>query len=214
VAVATIAELPIESIIVRVVEDHTALYAVLGTVGGAIVGVGGSWLQQRSKIGADRKQLEARLDAEKQRLKEQLGEEQERLDRQLAHDREMREREALRDVLDNALDAARLHLIATGDANREHAYGQKPRDRGMIGIAGSRLLIRLGRNHPVVKSYDELATAASTASHRVSQPLSSDEDPATREQECRKLILTAMTALKAFGDTAVNLCGSTLVKGP
>ncbi|HEX4483584.1 MAG TPA: hypothetical protein VH081_07330 [Solirubrobacteraceae bacterium] len=63
--------------------DHAALYALVGALGGVIVGSVFSYLLQRAKIGADTEQLTQRLE----------------------HDTEQRELQAIRQVLDDAGEA-------------------------------------------------------------------------------------------------------------
>ncbi len=85
---------------VQVTGDDTALWTALGALLGVIVGVGASWLLQRSKIGAEKAQLKERLDAEAERVAKQLK-----------HDRDTRELEMVREVLSEA-------SVALGELSR------------------------------------------------------------------------------------------------
>jgi hypothetical protein len=173
-----------EPIIVHVSGDMTAAYAVAGTVFGAIVGAGASWLQQKSKIGADKAQLAEQLTAEKERLSVQLAAEKERLTErltaeesrlstQLAHNREQVELEALRAVLDEGGEAlAKGKLIVTRLANlwrHDLREGMPPAEADQREIAqlahsvGSRLWLRLPSGDLVLGRYEEATDALNEA---------------------------------------------------
>jgi hypothetical protein len=189
-AMRPIVDLPFNTIIVRVVEDHTVLYTAGGVVAGAIVGLLGSWFQQRSKIDADKKQLEKRLVAEETR----------------------HEREALRDVLDEAMEAARVGYNVALEAIRSEAFGQRY-SLGMAGLAGSKLVIRLGRNHPVEVQYRGLRDALEATNKLIAKPLEG-ESPATRRPACSLALRDVLRGLQDFADTAADLVGSPLAKVP
>jgi hypothetical protein len=183
-------------IIVHVVEDHTVLYTAGGALLGVAVGAGASWLQQRSKIGADKAQLQERLLAEEARLKTQL-----------AHDRAMREREALRETLDIALEASRIHINMAIYAVNHRRFGAELTRGGEVGLAGSKLLIRLDRGHPVVERYCELRDAIESACDLIERPLG-DAARETRYRECGVAVKSAIHAAQSFGDSAAALVGS------
>jgi hypothetical protein len=182
--------------IVHVTGDNGALWAAGSALLGVALGAGATWLQQRTKIGTDEEQLKARLSAEEERLRTQL-----------AYDREMREREALRNVLDDALDAARVEYGWIAISSNENAFGQKPSNNtGAIGLAGSRLVIRLGRGHPVVARYRELREAIEDARWIIWRPLDG-EDVVARKLVLKKEIDRSAKALVAFADAAASLVG-------
>jgi hypothetical protein len=85
---------------VHVTGDNAGLWTALGALMGVVVGAGASWLQQRSKIGAEEAQLEERLTAESERVA-----------RQFEHDHDARELEAVRKVLSDA-------SVALGELSR------------------------------------------------------------------------------------------------
>jgi hypothetical protein len=183
------------TVIVHAAGDNAALWAAGSALLGVALGAGATWLQQRAKIGAEEEQLKARLSAEEERLKTQL-----------AYDREMREREALRNVLDDALDAARVAYGWIAISSNEDAFGQKPSNTGAIGLAGSRLVIRLGRGHPVVARFRELREAIEDARTIISRPLDG-EDVVARKLVLKNEITRATDALVAFADAAASLVG-------
>ncbi|HST34118.1 MAG TPA: hypothetical protein VLJ80_11450 [Solirubrobacteraceae bacterium] len=195
---------------VHVVGDNGALWTVVGTLGGVIVGLVGAWLRQRSQIKAEHDRLTIRLTAEDGRLKKQLAAEKARLTEQLGHDQEVREREALRDVLDAALEAARKQHIAMGAMILKHEFGQEA-PVSSVGHAGSRLLIRLGREHPVTQSYSSLRDALRKVGDEIERARGT-ETTAQREKRCRTKHEQAMAALRTFSDTAVALVGTPTAK--
>jgi hypothetical protein len=157
-------------IIVHVVEDNTVLYTVGGTLLGVALGGFLAWLQQRSKIGADKDQLKDRLSAEETRL-----------DKQLKNDRELQHLAELRSVLDEATVALEetIHELQnlfasfhgeTPKAGGEEAQGildrlleeqhkkdmQKSADaRDRMMLAGQRLAIRIGDGDALSSTYKD-----------------------------------------------------------
>ena len=188
-------------ILVHVVEDKTALYATGSALGGVALGAAATWLQQRSKIGADQAQM-----------KERLITEEKWLDRRLTHEREMQEREALRAVLDDAMEAARVAYNRALTAIRESAFGEQF-EPGSVGLAGSKLVIRLGRTHPVVDQFRELRDALDTVRNSISAPLGL-ERPSTRAKACFAELEVSGSALERFADAAASLVGSPLAAAP
>lgn len=144
---------------VHVVGDNTALYTAGGALLGVVVGAGGSWLQQRSKIGADEAQLEKRLTAEKDRLEQQLQD-----------DRDSKEMDSVRNVLDEALIALEEHshtMLNLIKARRRSEPDQATVDRlqaqqraavKLVRGAGARIALWFDRDDPVVTTF-EAATA-------------------------------------------------------
>jgi hypothetical protein len=129
---------------VHVVGDNTALYTAGGALLGVVVGAAGSWLQQRSKIGADEAQLEQRLASENDRLEQQLQ-----------HDRDSKEIDSVRMVLDEASIALdehshiMLNLIKArhqSEPNQEAVDRLQAQQRGRESRAG-----REGENRAVVR---------------------------------------------------------------
>jgi hypothetical protein len=105
---------------VHVIGDNSALYTALAGIGGVIVGIGASWVQQRAKLAADERRLDKQLRAERKRLRLQLR-----------HDRSARELDALRRVLDDAsvmLEECRRTLRNRVVAESEEA-GKKLKQR-------------------------------------------------------------------------------------
>jgi hypothetical protein len=194
--------------VVHVVGDNTALYTVAGVVAGGLLGFMGSWLVQRQKAADDRAQLDRQIKEAKARLKEELAAEAKRLKDQLDHDRDMRERESLRNVIDAALDAARVQAIALGEAILKGEFGL-PTPISGVGAAGSKLLIRLGRDHPVQQRYaglrDELKAVAALVGAR-----RDDATPDAQRSESTAAHEKAMQAMRAFADEAARLVGTPL----
>jgi hypothetical protein len=150
-------------IIVHVVEDHTVLYTAGAALLGAAIGVGGSWLQQKSKVGADKTQLKERLAAEEARL-----------DKQLAHNRELNELEALRKVLDEGGEAlakgkvamTRLanlwaHGVPEDDPGKVEAQSEQRESVKLAQSVASRLWLRLPAGDLVLGRYEEATDALS-----------------------------------------------------
>lgn len=148
-------------IIVHVVEDHTVLYTAGAALLGAAIGVGGSWLQQKSKVGADKAQLNERLAAEETRL-----------DKQLAHDRELNELEALRKVLDEGGEALAKGMLvmnrianlwrqglADGSPSKSAAEAEQRDLVALVHGVASRLALRLPAGDLVLGRYQEAAEA-------------------------------------------------------
>jgi hypothetical protein len=125
---------------------HTALYTLVGTLGGVVVGSGISYLLQRAKIGADTTQLTQRL----------------------AHEREQRELQALRQVLDEAGEALAKGRVNTLRIANLWRQGLGPDDPNMLDAeaeqrvlghlaesATHRLRLRLPENDVVGERLDE-----------------------------------------------------------
>jgi len=195
--------------IVRVVGDNTALYTAAGVVAGGLLGFVGSWLVQRQQAADDRAQLDRQIGEAKARLKEELDAEAKRLKDQLDHDRDMRERESLRNVIDAALDAARVQAIALGESIVNGEFG-RPTPISGVGAAGSKLLIRLGRDHPVQQRYaglrDELQTTVALIEAR-----RDDATADARRSEGTAAHKKVMKAMREFADEAARLVGTPLV---
>jgi hypothetical protein len=141
---------------VHVVGDNTALFTAGGALLGVIVGLGGSWLQQRSKIGADKVQLE----------------------RQLQHDRDSKEMETVRRVLDEASIALEEHshilsnLIRVGrrsEPDQEILEGLEALQRAAVIAArgsGARIALWFDPNDPTATTFDVAqATTAELIPH-------------------------------------------------
>jgi hypothetical protein len=184
-------------ITVHVVEGHSVLIAAGAALVGAAIGVGGSWALQRGRIKNEQKQLKRQLKAEKARLMARL-----------IHDRDMQERESLRKIIDIALDAARVQTITMGQAIRHSRFGEELPASG-VGLAGSKLLIRLGRRHAITEKFAELRDALFAVKDLIEEDVNvlMQDD---RREECEKAHVRAMTAMAAFGDTAARLVGTPL----
>jgi hypothetical protein len=141
---------------VHVVGDNTALFTAGGALLGVIVGLGGSWLQQRSKIGADKVQLE----------------------QQLQHDRDSKEMEAVRSVLDDASTALEEHshilsnlirLASGSEPDREILEGLEAVQRAAVKAvrgAGARIALWFDPNDPIATAFDVAqATEAELITH-------------------------------------------------
>jgi hypothetical protein len=169
--------------------ENTALVAgiaALGAIAGAGIGASFSYFMQRSKIRADGSQLE----------------------RQFQHEREMKEREALRDALDFALEAARAGISNCQKAIRDAEYGTPPAIDA-VGLAGSRLVIRLGRGHPLERSYQRILDQLNAIYPKIGTPLGSD-NVGLRAAACNQLVMNAKAAVVQFGTEAALLVGSPL----
>jgi hypothetical protein len=190
-------------VIVHVVGDNTALYTVLGTVGGVVVGAGASWLQQRSKIGADKAQLDERLAAE-----------QTRLERELAEARNQAELAALRQVLDEGAEALTKWRLRTDNVRNcwvlnvpaDHPWMEKAQaDREEATVLARSVLGRLGLRLPeddvVIGSYREAIKALDALGGFLTDNAEPGNYP-QHVQESRRLFSELDDRLAAFLATA------------
>jgi hypothetical protein len=129
---------------------------------------------------------------------------------QLKHDRVTRELQVLRDVLDEALTAARQRYGITRDLRRRQSFGEPAlkelaETQPFVPVARAKLLVRLGRTHPVAESYDVVRRELNTLVNFVAEPLGEDESPDSRETRCRAQAERVRRALDDFTDNAARL---------
>jgi hypothetical protein len=129
---------------------------------------------------------------------------------QLRHDREIRELQVLRDALDEALASARQRYGITRDLRRrrsfgEHAIKELAETQPLVPIARAKLLVRLGRAHPVAESYDVVRREINTLVNLAIEPLGEDEAPESREAQCDAQAKRVRQALDDFTDKAAML---------
>jgi hypothetical protein len=129
---------------------------------------------------------------------------------QLRHDRETRELQVLRDTLDEALTAARQRYGTTRDLRRRRSFGEPAlkelaETQPFVPAARAKLLVRLGRTHPVAESYDVVRRELNTLVDFIADTLGEDESPDSREASCRAQAERVRRALDDFTDNAARL---------
>jgi hypothetical protein len=130
--------------------------------------------------------------------------------RQLKHDRETRELQFLRDALDEALTSARLRYGITRDLRRRRSFGEPAlkelaETQPFVPVARAKLLVRLGRTHPVAESYDVVRRQLNTLVNLIADPLGEDESPDSRERDAKAQAEQVRRALDDFTDKAARL---------
>ncbi len=129
---------------------------------------------------------------------------------QLKHDREIRELQVLRDVLDEALTSARQRYGIVRDLRRRRLFGEPAiselaETQPLVPIARAKLLVRLGRAHPVAESYDVVRREINTLINLTIETLSEGESPESREARCGAQAERVRRALDDFTDKAAEL---------
>jgi hypothetical protein len=195
-----------------IVQASEAWPVVAAGLGSAVIVSLLNLVVARKQRQADADRLGQQFAHDRQMREQQQNAEAARLDRQLAHDREMRERKALRDVLDLAMEAARISYVSCSEAIYNEVFGTRPK-WGQIGLAGSKLVIRLGRDHPLEARYQEVRESLDKTRWLITKPLN-DEDIAERKRRCKGRLGKAAGDLKRFADQAADLGGSPLAVGP
>lgn len=129
---------------------------------------------------------------------------------QLQHDRETRELQVLRDALDEAITAARQRYGITRDLRRRRSFGESAlkelaETQPFVPAALAKLLVRVGRAHPVAKSYDAVRRELNTLVNCIADPLGEDESSDSREGDARDQAERVREALDDFTDNAASL---------
>jgi hypothetical protein len=130
--------------------------------------------------------------------------------RQLRHDREIRELQVLRDALDEALTSARRRYGIAGDLRRRRSFGESSLKeladtQPCVPIARAKLLVRLGRAHPVVESYDVVRHELNALVNFITETVGDDESPESREARCSAQAKQVHRALDDFTDKAASV---------
>lgn len=131
---------------------------------------------------------------------------------QLKHDREIRELQVLRDALDEALTSARQRYGITRDLRRGWRFGEPAikelaETQPLVPIARAKLLVRLGRTHPVAESYNVVRRELNALADLITETLGEGESPESREASCETQSERVRRALDDFIDKAAALAG-------
>lgn len=129
---------------------------------------------------------------------------------QLRHDREIREMQVLRDALDEALTSARQRYGITRDLRRRRSFGEPAikelaETQPLIPVARAKLLVRLGRVHPVAESYNVVRREINALVNLIIETLGEGESLESREAQCRAQAERVRRALDDFTDKAAKL---------
>lgn len=129
---------------------------------------------------------------------------------QLRHDREVRELQVLRDALDEALTSARQRYGITRDLRRRRSFGESAikelaETQPLVPVARAKLLVRLGRDHPVAESYNVFRQELNALVDLIAETLGEDESPESRDARCDALAERVRRELDDFTDKAAKL---------
>jgi hypothetical protein len=158
--------------------------------------------------------LRLELEAREREQRRGLEAESDRLALQLAAEDEKVERAALRDVLDDALVVARTAYLVIWTEHRNHDFGPEAGEHfeaelgGRVGMAGSRLTIRLSRSHPVTESYALLRDELLAYGEQVARPMGCNETDEERSARCDDFMDPCRIGLRTFADRAYTLARS------
>jgi len=129
---------------------------------------------------------------------------------QLRHDREVRELQVLRDALDEALTSARQRYGITRDLRRRRSFGEPAikelaETQPLVPVARAKLLVRLGRAHPVAESYNVVRRELNALVDLIIETLGEGESAESREAQCDVQAEQVRRALDDFTDKAAKL---------
>jgi hypothetical protein len=201
-----------------------ALIAATAALLGAIIAARTAATRQKEQLANEQRRQSEALVAEGKRLDKQLAAENERHHETLALERETRELEELRKVVDVAaetLTAATEKVIEAFKVWSALSPDSGPSEQATVGTRGDearhavvaanrswyRVTLRLGAEHPLARTMDDIVTALSDLGMLITSSASPAGDQSDR---IRAIEASRLTALREFRKAAVDVVGSRL----